>query len=397
MKTFIHLILILNLFLTAECIGQNRSIAFSDKPFSEIQTMAKNENKLIFIDAYASWCGPCKWMSANIFTNDTVADFYNKNFICAKYDMEKGEGVRLSRQYEVMAYPTLLFINSAGELVHLKVGAAKSIPEYIELGITAMDPNECYAAYLKRYSKGENTPSFMYHYLKLLSDAYRPVDVPLNKYLSAQKEADLVSNTNWKILFSFCNNMDSREFRYLLAHQQEFTSMHGKDSVNAKLYNVYFKALLDLGRSDKMPDSSYSLLKRRISNSGYSGAGKVIFDADLYLCQMQGDVQKLIDIAYRDLDKYYHDDPVMLSELASLVHDYSKDKEYLEKASLWLKRSVELKPGIENNQTCAALLYDLGRKEEAIKYCKDALIIARKQNVSSEPIEQDLKKYESGQ
>ncbi|MCF8411653.1 MAG: thioredoxin family protein, partial [Crocinitomicaceae bacterium] len=40
-----------------------------------LKAKAKKEKKLIFIDAYTTWCGPCKWISANIFTNKEVADY----------------------------------------------------------------------------------------------------------------------------------------------------------------------------------------------------------------------------------------------------------------------------------------------------------------------------------
>jgi uncharacterized protein YyaL (SSP411 family) len=58
---------------------------------------AKKENKLIFVDAYASWCGPCKLMVKNIFPLKTVGDYYNSHFINAKIDMEKGEGIELAK------------------------------------------------------------------------------------------------------------------------------------------------------------------------------------------------------------------------------------------------------------------------------------------------------------
>ena len=47
---------------------------------------------MIFLDAYASWCGPCKMLQKNVFTKKAVGDFYNSKFINVKMDMEKGEG-----------------------------------------------------------------------------------------------------------------------------------------------------------------------------------------------------------------------------------------------------------------------------------------------------------------
>jgi thiol:disulfide interchange protein len=51
---------------------------------------AKQENKPIFVDTYASWCEPCKWMDQNTFSQTTVGDFFNKNYISWKVDVEKG-------------------------------------------------------------------------------------------------------------------------------------------------------------------------------------------------------------------------------------------------------------------------------------------------------------------
>lgn len=82
----------------------------------------KKEKKLIFVDCYTSWCGPCKMLAKNVFTQDKVADFYNTEFVCVKMDMEKGEGPALAKKYEVQAFPTLLYIDSKGELKHCVVG-----------------------------------------------------------------------------------------------------------------------------------------------------------------------------------------------------------------------------------------------------------------------------------
>lgn len=85
------------------------------------------------MDAYTTWCGPCRYMSANVFTDQSVAEYYNAHFINLKMDMERGEGPTLSRRYSVMGYPTLLFINSNGE-VKKRVMGGKKAAEFIALG-----------------------------------------------------------------------------------------------------------------------------------------------------------------------------------------------------------------------------------------------------------------------
>ena len=97
-------------------------IQFTTISFNEALELAKKEKKNIFLDAYASWCGPCKMLKRNVFPRKEVGDFFNTNFINMAIDMEQGEGPQLARKYNVQAYPTLLFINSKGEVVGTAVG-----------------------------------------------------------------------------------------------------------------------------------------------------------------------------------------------------------------------------------------------------------------------------------
>ena len=97
-------------------------IQFFDGTWAEAVEAAKAENKLIFLDAYASWCGPCKLLKRRVFTDPDVGEFFNDNFINVAMDMEKGEGRRLANELKVTAYPTLFFINAEGQVIKKAVG-----------------------------------------------------------------------------------------------------------------------------------------------------------------------------------------------------------------------------------------------------------------------------------
>ena len=111
----------------------NAGIQFFEGSWEEALTLAKAENKLIFMDAYARWCGPCKIMARNVFTDPKAGEFFNENFINVKMDMERGEGPALSRKYGVRAYPTLFFIDHTGKVVNSALGYHKT-GELIRLG-----------------------------------------------------------------------------------------------------------------------------------------------------------------------------------------------------------------------------------------------------------------------
>lgn len=104
-------------------LEQTDGIRFADLTFAEALVKAKAENKLIFMDCYTTWCGPCKRMANEVFTLPEVGRVFNAKFINLKVDMEKGEGVELAKRFKVSAYPTLLLIDGEGNVVKQFVGA----------------------------------------------------------------------------------------------------------------------------------------------------------------------------------------------------------------------------------------------------------------------------------
>jgi thioredoxin 1 len=117
----------------------DKGIVFTKGTWAEILKKAKTEKKVIFFDAYTTWCGPCKLLQKNVFTRADVAEVFNKNFINVKFDMESGEGPMLAEKYPLQGYPTLFFINPDGSVVKEVIGyqnpetlikIGKKIPKY---------------------------------------------------------------------------------------------------------------------------------------------------------------------------------------------------------------------------------------------------------------------------
>lgn len=95
---------------------------FHQGPMSEVFGLAKKENKLIVVDVYTTWCGPCKMLDRTTWADERVQKLFGQDVIGVKIDAEKGEGVELARKYKVTGYPNLLILNADGELVSRWVG-----------------------------------------------------------------------------------------------------------------------------------------------------------------------------------------------------------------------------------------------------------------------------------
>ena len=87
---------------------------YHDKSFKELLEMAKKQDKLVFMDCYTSWCGPCKRLASQVFPDTVVGNFFNTTFVNTKFDMEKDEGITIATKYAVRAYPTLLWLDADG-------------------------------------------------------------------------------------------------------------------------------------------------------------------------------------------------------------------------------------------------------------------------------------------
>lgn len=394
MKRLLTLALILIFHGTFSSFAQTKGIRFQEKSWAELLAMSKQENKLIFLDGYATWCGPCKWMAANIFPNDTVGQYYNNHFICASFDMEKGEGQTIRSTYDIRAYPTLLFITPEGKMVHKRVGAPQKLQDYLDMGAIAMDPEHNYAACSARYNAGDRHPEFILEYCQRLADAYTPATEVLQDYFAKIPDQQITSRINWNILRKFVNDPETPAFKRLVEQRDVFANNYTADSVDNKISEVYLNALVRYTRNARMTEEGYQSMKAKVRASGFQGAEKVCVTSDLMLYQMRGNKEQFLDLAYHKVDQFFADDPVMLNNFAQNFSMLSDESKYVHKALNWAKKSIELKSEPYNNDTYARLLFKSGEKEEARKYERIAIALAKERNQPVSEYEAALKAME---
>lgn len=223
-------------------IAQNREIAFKEADWKTQLATAKKDNKIIFFDAYTSWCGPCKMMAKDVFTQDSVADLFNQTFLNVKYDMEKGEGPELQKKYGVSAYPTYLFINADGEVVHKIVG---SMPpnEFMTEATKALNPESTAFGLAKKFNSGDHSEATAIAYLEALEKAYEAnkMGAVAKVYFDALPESSLLEAKNWELALKYLNNPSSKAFAYLYAHKADLEKKYDANKVN-----MYFERTLNM-------------------------------------------------------------------------------------------------------------------------------------------------------
>jgi thioredoxin 1 len=123
LRSLICLLILSGKTLTSQAQSNaNSQINFTATTWTEALKQAAAQNKYIFVDAYATWCGPCKMMKATSFKNGKAAALFNQNFVNVALDMEKGNNPQLAQQWGMRAYPTLIVFDSKGKIVLNTVG-----------------------------------------------------------------------------------------------------------------------------------------------------------------------------------------------------------------------------------------------------------------------------------
>jgi thioredoxin-related protein len=135
--------------------------------WSQIQAKAKAENKPIFMDCYATWCGPCKEMDKEVYPDASVETYLNEHFVCVKVQMDVtkqdtdvvkawGSVARtIEKEYKVNAYPTFLFFSPEGKALH-KAVSGRSAQDFLALAQAALDPAKQYYTLLGQYNAAKN-------------------------------------------------------------------------------------------------------------------------------------------------------------------------------------------------------------------------------------------------
>ncbi len=104
-------------FLSTYAFADNVKVTFYEGDFESAKIKAGEEGKLFFVDFYASWCAPCKWMDETAFSDSEVIKILNQDYIAIKVNIDDLDGYTWKQQYKVNVLPTMMIFNSSGELI----------------------------------------------------------------------------------------------------------------------------------------------------------------------------------------------------------------------------------------------------------------------------------------
>lgn len=385
MKKLFSLLLLLAACATA---ATAQGIQFHEGDWNSALAKAKSENKAIFVDAYTTWCGPCKMMAKNTFTDAEVGDFFNKNFICVKMDMEKGEGLTMAAEQQVRAYPTYLFFASDGSSLHRSLGYMKPA-EFIQAGQDALDPNKQLASLTNRYNKGDRDADFLLKYAYACRNSMNGQHEKVAmEYLAAQPKWE--GKETMQFILEMIGTAGTKPFDYVSNNREIFVAEFGEEQVDDFLARGISQSLFnDAANADEpLSDKADLLFKKYFAEKGALYSAR--FMMDFYAGQENWEEYAKVSETYINRNKEINAQE--LNSIAWAFYLAIDNKDQLKKAVEWAKRSVAMEAGYYNMDTLAALYFKTGNKKNAKKYAKMAIEQAKKEGQDPKETEELLEK-----
>jgi len=366
-------LLIIGLFVLP--ISMNaQGIDFENVDWGSVKAKAKASDMPIFVDTYASWCEPCKWMNENTFLEEKVGLFFKDNYVSYKLNIEEGEGLEFAKKYSINSYPTMLYFNSDGELVHRIIGAYGAV-DFIAKSKAALLPENQIYTLKKEFEKEKGNPAFLRKYadaLKVVGEDYMYI---ADIYIDLIGIESLVKKEHFVVLEHCINDYHHMAYRYVLANKADFVINLGNERVDSYLdaaFNIRCYEIIENGSKQAVIRDFLQDVKKILPDR------VDYFKTRIDFYNKRGDERK----GYRLAQKYekHCKDAKSLNGIARyILNVYGKSKTHLNTALEWVDRAILLEESIKTLETKALILLALDEREAALDIAKKQLEISEKE------------------
>lgn len=330
---------------------ENAGIVFDHSAWKEVLEKSESSGKLIFLDCYTTWCGPCKMMAKNVFTDAEVGDVFNNTFINVKLDMEKEPGLSLKKQLNVTAFPTLIIIDSKLQIVHKAVGAL-SKEDFLKFAEEAFGESKNLSWYNERYKTQEVLDyQFVVDYMNILEFAGEKerIEEVISKYFDALNTNDLLLEQNWKLLNKYVHNTESKAFQFFLSNRTEFEKAFGKNEIEEKIYFTFLRQGNQL--CDKLESGTFQLNTGRkerfefdLEKFNVENRNKILAYSKISIFRTLEDWDGYVSVITMNLKSELIDNSVMsLYNYALPVNRGTENKDLRKEAAKWCDMGLKTK------------------------------------------------------
>ena len=368
---FIYLFL---LCISIQTVKSQNQFVPDDTPYKKALETAKTQGKPLFIMLYAEWCPHCNQMKKEVFSDPVVMDFLKENYVCIWKNIEKEEGLLLKNKYNTKSLPTFLFLDSDETLLYALKGEMKTAEFMTEVKY-ALNSRMQLPYLEKEFLSDPSNSTTFFAYLNALKKGKdrSELSIPTHIYLQTQSDAQLLSETNWRIIANGVTDINSREFQYVLKHQKEFAAVASQNRVDRKVESIVTELLRPL--VDNLDTVNYYKQREVAKSIRLQKTDSLVFKFDLTLAERTEKWQFYKKVTLADTQKLVWSDASFLKDIGQTYLKHIKDTESLKKSIFWVKHSLELNDSYDGNLLVAKLYNKIKDKKSALQYANDAKVI----------------------
>lgn len=368
-----------------------QGIEFYEGEWTDALAEAEKTEKLVFVDAYAVWCGPCKRMAATTFKEKEVGDFFNANFINLKIDMEKGHGLTFGSKYPVSAYPTLMFLNGKGEVVHKSTGG-KDVAKLMDFAKKAMGMDDRSGDYEVAYEEGKRDYDLVYKYVQALNKVGKPSAKIVNDYL--RSKPNITEDQMTKFLMVAVIDADSKAFEELIKRKSNAEKLTDEASVKNAIVKACKKTVNKAVEYES--EMLLSEAQNKMKASYKSDAKTFEYESKIIYYKGLGYTDMYLETVQDYCSKVIKKDAEAINDLAvEISKTHNRNKKALGVAEDLAKNASKKGKKADYYLTYAKILNLNEKKDDALKAANKALEITKDNNEPTNFIEGFIKYLEA--
>lgn len=299
-------------FATVMAFTANAQTNFREISYNDAIAAAKAEGKLVFMDFYTDWCGPCKKMARDVFPQEQLGKYMNEHFVSIKINAEKGEGVELAKTYKITAYPTFIVIDT-DKNVKGRTEGARNAGEFEEELERQINPDKAPDAVTKRYNEGDRSVSTVKAYASLLQTKalkdrrnyamhMEEVIGVVQDYFKGLSDKDRYAAENLFVYENYTQNLDDPSAKFLVSNLSKFPSETriAATAATEKFFNdVFMKYFTGY---QKVDPALYEQAKKDIKKLKIDKEGKLAEIQSFIDVYAKGDMEQYIEYVDKNFD-----------------------------------------------------------------------------------------------
>ncbi len=323
---------------------------------------AKNNDKLVFLDIYATWCGPCKYLDNNVFTDKSLGEYYNAHYVNLKMDGETPFGAEMVRKFALSGYPTLFFLQPDEELI-TKIVGVREADTLTSIGKTINENVDRLGYYKDNFNEGNLNAIELKNYQDLLikTEQKELANQVATKVIPSLTEEDILNPDFKNIIMNSSTDIDGRVYQVVSENKEVIEKDWSTQEIN-KLYSGIFNTTMFRAISDK----DNELLERVIRDFLPVYIGK----DSLQLSQGEFATRKLYyantmnwerfgELVMKEFrEEHEGDDSFLYNQAYEVANEYNQSPEAIQLALDWMGKANQMNYSF-NNLVLTSFLYGM--------------------------------------